>query len=87
LSDPNENCRKILLHSYLKHEVNDAEIIAAKGLSAAALREACLLVKIRNINLSEAVKRLKQHKEIVRKEFGSTGEIGLNIKTFDEFDF
>jgi hypothetical protein len=86
VSDPNKNCRKILLEKYLDQEVKNFEIEETHGLSAAALREVCLLIKLKNMALSEAVKRLKRHKEIVKREFGAISEIGLSARTFDDVE-
>ncbi len=87
IGDPNEDSQTILLKHYLGRDIiEDQEIRVTKGLSAAALREACLLVRLKNYSLAEASKRLKRHKELVRREFGAVGEIGLGGRTFHDFE-
>jgi SpoVK/Ycf46/Vps4 family AAA+-type ATPase len=86
IRDPNENCRKIFLQKYLGAEVSDAEIRFTKGMSAAALREVCLLVKLRKIAFTEAARSLKRHKEIVKREFGAIKEIGFAAGSSDDYD-
>ncbi len=75
--EPNDNGRKILLQHYLGRDISPSEISATKGLSTAALREASLLVRLKNMDLTNAAKQLKNHRELVRREFGAVGEIGF----------
>lgn len=83
LSDPNENGRKILLQNYLGMEIETQDIEATEGLSAAALREVCLLVKLRSVSISEAAKQLRNHRDLVKREFGNVKEVGLTLSKFD----
>jgi hypothetical protein len=62
ISDTNELSRQILMESYLGRSVVTDEVQTTKGLSTAALREACLLVRLKNIPLSEASLMLQRHK-------------------------
>ena len=80
ISDPSEECRKILLECYLRRSVETSEVQATKGLSAAGLREACLLIRLKNIPLCEASLLLRRHREVVKREFGAIGEIGFGAK-------
>ena len=88
ISDPNEECRSILLRAYLGRPAERSEIDSTKGLSTAGLRECRLLVRLKNLSLHEASLQLKRHKEIVKREFGVIGEIGLSAKShfFDAED-
>ncbi len=82
ISDPDEQCRKILLEHYLNKTVEISEIQSTQGLSTAGLREVCLLVRLRNLPLSRAAQILKQHRDSVKREFGSMEVIGLNKRGF-----
>jgi ATPase family associated with various cellular activities (AAA) len=87
ISDPNDTGRKILLEHFLGRAVEDSEIEMTKGLSAAATREVCLLVRLRGIALKDASLVMKRHKDLVKSEFGAIGEIGLSAKRlFEDFE-
>lgn len=86
IGDPNDEARAIFAEHFLGRKIDAIENAAMKGLSTAAIREACILVRMREISLLDASAILISHHELVKKEFGAVGEIGLRPRNrFDEY--
>jgi len=84
ISDPSGDSRRVLLEYYLKRSIADEEIEITQGLSVAGIREACFLVRLRNLQLKDASRILKNHHDLAKREFGAMGEIGIQGRSFTE---
>jgi SpoVK/Ycf46/Vps4 family AAA+-type ATPase len=84
ISDPDEQCRELLLENYLGRKIEPSEIQTTKGLSTAGIREACLLVRLKNIPFTDASLLLQRHRDFVKKEFGAIKEIGFSARRYFE---
>lgn len=69
IGNPDADARKKLLQFYLKKEPDAEEISVTNGLSIAGIKEACMLVRIKKLNLKQCVETLKAYSELVKKDF------------------
>jgi hypothetical protein len=78
--DPCDSVRKVLLTHFLGTQIpiTDRDIQLTQGLSVVALREIALLIRVRGYSVWEAVRALKQHREVVKREFRESKSIGFD---------
>jgi hypothetical protein len=75
-----KNTRKAILSHYLsKQDITDEEVELTKGYSIAAIKEACLYARLRNISLSDSIKKIKEHKELVKNDFAEQRHTGFGL--------
>jgi len=72
--EPDDEERKVILNYFLHKDITQAEISLTKGLSIAALKEACLSVTVGKHTLEEAVKALKHRTELCERVFQKAKE-------------
>lgn len=83
ISDPDEESRKLILEFFLNRPVTDNEIAITIGFSAADLKEAAILNRVQGVELSDAVTRIKEHQNLVEKQFAERTPIGIRA----DFDY
>jgi hypothetical protein len=80
VGNPNVETCKQLLALYLSREATETEIKVVTGLSVAAIKEVCIMSRIHNISLDKAADKMRQTKELVKKDFEESSPIGLTNK-------
>jgi ATP-dependent 26S proteasome regulatory subunit len=78
IGDPNKETRKILLEFYLSRAPSEKEVSMSEGMSAAAIKELCLMMRRGKKEMSEVIDQMKKHSELVKKEFKESRAIGFN---------
>jgi len=87
MEDPSAELRRHFLKYFLKEEPTDELVKATNDLSVVALREVAILSRTRNFTIPQAVKALKSHREVVKKNFSAKeGSLGLHARYRDEED-
>jgi len=86
MGHPKSSERKMLLNHYLTREATVEEVKITEGLSTAALKESCFLIHLKGVTLDDAVKQLKKHSELVKKDFAETRQMGLRSSSEDDFN-
>lgn len=88
IGDPNKETRKILLEFYLSRSPTEKEISMSEGMSAAAIKELCLIMRRRKREMPEVIEQMKKHSELVKKEFKEARAIGFHSSRdiYDVFD-
>jgi len=81
MGHPTNDERKLILNHYLMREATDEEVTATKGLSTAAIKECCFLTHLNGLTVKEAAKKLKDHSDLVKKDFAESREIGLSRRS------
>lgn len=79
MPDPDDATRKTMMEYFLKTTVGEQDVVATRGLSIVALREVAILVKKSRYSVPKAVKQLKEHRELVKKEFAESKSIGFGF--------
>ena len=76
--NPKAEERKILFAHFMGREATPEEIKDTGGLSVAGIKELCLLVRINDLTIPEAVARLKERATKCKKQFQkSSGNLGF----------
>lgn len=75
---PSDESRKKLLEFYLGREVTSDEVAKTKDMSAASVKEISLMSRRKKISFQEALKRLKKHSDMVKKDFAEHRRIGFS---------
>lgn len=85
--NPSEEIRKTLLSHFLgpDFQITSEDIRLTHGLSVVALREIALLVRIRGFSILRATHALKNHREIVKREFSELNTIGFDSSDSDPY--
>lgn len=83
IGDPGDQERRILLDHFLRRSAKDEEVSDTRGLSTAAIKELCLLTVLRRMTVAEGVKALKDHHELVKREFAEPKHLGIVSDDFD----
>jgi SpoVK/Ycf46/Vps4 family AAA+-type ATPase len=84
MGNPSEAERRKLLGHYLMREALDVEVAATKGLSTAAIKESCMLHHLQGVAVAQATKLLKDHKELVKKEFAESRSVGIGLGAYGD---
>lgn len=85
ISDPNKSVRNLLVSFYLSRPATDEEIGISEGMSAAAIKELCLIMRRHKKTMQEAAVQIKKHRELVKREFSESRPMGL-MRSRDDFD-
>ncbi len=67
--NPDEKSRRILIGHFMKRPAEDAEVVASKGLSIAAIKEACIRTHIDKTSFVAVCKNLKERTTLCKKAF------------------
>lgn len=76
---PKKDDLKNLLKHYLGKDPTEEEIKVSEGLSSAAIQQACILAKRKNVSLEQAASVFKKLSELVKKEFAEQKQMGMGI--------
>ena len=77
IDNPKEKSREVILKHYFKEDYSEDMIQTSKGLSHAEIMYAFILAKKHQVGFSSAVKKLKDHKEFVKRGFEKYKKIGF----------
>lgn len=86
MGNPSSKEREALLAHYLMRTPSEDEIRVTGGLSTAAIKECCVLHHIKGLTVDQATKALKEHSELVKKEFAETRTVGIGLVSFSHDD-
>lgn len=86
ISHPTKNNRQLLINFYLGRAATHDEIKLTDGMSVAAIKEICLIMRRMNKNMEEASIKIKKHRELVKNEFSEARPMGLQVDSYDIFD-
>jgi hypothetical protein len=85
IGDPNKGVRNLLIDFYLSRPATDEEIKITDGMSAAAIKELCLIMRRHKKDMQEASVQIKKHRELVKREFSESRPMGL-VRSDDDLD-
>lgn len=86
IGDPNKSVRNLLIDFYLSRPATDEEIKLTDGMSAAAIKELCLIMRRHKKSMQEASVQIKKHRELVKREFSESRPMGLMRSSDDDLD-
>ena len=86
ISDPNKGNRQLLLNFYLGRQATEHEVALTEGMSAAAIKELCLIMRRLRRTMEEASSQIKKHRELVKNEFSEARPMGLHRSRLDDDD-
>lgn len=75
---PDSVARKKFFLEMFQYDASEDDLNATEGLAVADLREIYLISLQQSISISASVKLIKKRHDLIRKDFGSTREIGLS---------
>ena len=76
---PKKDDLKNILNHYLGREATPEEVKATEGLSSAAIQQACILAKRKDISLDQATAVFKKRSELVKKDFAEFKQMGIGL--------
>ena len=86
IGDPNRANRDLLISFYLGRSPSQEELELTEGMSAAAIKELCLIMRRLHKSMQDASVQIKKHRELVKKEFSEARPMGLHRSRFDDDD-
>ena len=86
IGDPNKTNRQLLLSFYLGRSPTSEEISMTEGMSAAAIKELCLIMRRLHKTMEQASAQIKKHRELVKSEFSEARPMGLHRSRLDDDD-
>lgn len=75
--NPDDKLRKYLFEDVYKVQTTDEIIKASKDFSIAQIKEVYLQMKIHNKSVEEAIKYIKDHRQLVKNAFADVRKLGL----------